>query len=314
MPKTPEALREELEALYRSRDASKIDHFFTEELLNHQPDCCSVSDEYIFLMNEAGSYYRGISQFDRSISFFQSLAQTMERFDMGASPAYATVLNNLAGSYRMAGVLDEAEQTFLHSIAVYEAAGAQTSFGYISAVNNLALCYQAKKEYQKALTYEQKALALTEEQALGLPLLATAYSNLANMYEGLGDHTAALEAIQKSIALFEEADDPHSPAYTGALYTQACLYFQDRRFEEALSLYQLVMTLTEQHFGRNADFSSAARGAAMSAHALGKLQHAVDYASQACTLDAALFGKDSPRYAASSALVSQYRDEVSHAQ
>lgn len=312
MEKPIPELQKELEVLYQSGDTAKIDAFFTEELLLHQPDCCSVSDEYLFLMNEAGSYYRSISQFDRSISFFLPLAQAMERFGLSGSAAYATVLNNLAGSYRMSGDFERAESLFLQSIDLYERAGVHNSFGYISAINNLALCYQAMENYEKALSYEKRALALTEEQALGRPLLATAYSNLANIYEKLGKHGAALEAIQSSISLFQEEGDTRSSAYAGALYTQACLFFQDSRFEEALALYEQVMSLTEQRFGRNADFSAAVRGAAMAARALGRFRQAVDYASQACTLDASLFGSGSPRHVHSASLLKQCCHEAAH--
>ena len=51
----------------------------------------------------------------------------MERFGLNGSAAYATVLNNLAGVYRMTGQLEQAQELFQQALTCYEAAGAENS-------------------------------------------------------------------------------------------------------------------------------------------------------------------------------------------
>ena len=110
MAKSTEQLCRVLDALYKENSRDKLEAFFMEEILDHVPGCCDVSSEYIFLMNEAGAYYRSISCYEQAASYFQGLLSTMERFGLNGSAAYATVLNNLAGVYRMTGQLEQAQE------------------------------------------------------------------------------------------------------------------------------------------------------------------------------------------------------------
>lgn len=156
MAKSTEQLCRELDALYKENSRDKLEAFFMEEILDHVPGCCDVSSEYIFLMNEAGAYYRSISCYEQAASYFQGLLSTMERFGLNGSAAYATVLNNLAGVYRMTGQLEQAQEFFQQALTCYEAAGAENSAEYTSALNNLSLCYQAGHDLEKALYYQKK--------------------------------------------------------------------------------------------------------------------------------------------------------------
>ncbi len=309
MEKTMKELQEELDRLYQSGDLEQLERFLTEEALEHAPGCCSVSDEYIFLMNEAGSYYRSVSRFEQSINTYVGLARTMERFGLAETEAYATVLNNLAGSYRMAGCYDEAEAAFRQSLAAYEALGREHTFGYASALNNLSLCYQASGNYPLALEYQNKALEYAKTEHLGTAALAASYSNLANIYYALGRKEEALGAVEQALTLLEQDGKADTPAYTGALHTRASFHAREGEPQRAVEEYKQVMELTRRLFGRNADYAAAARGAAMALCELGDLGQALDYAEQAADLDLRLFGQESRRYSDSLALVRRCRSE-----
>lgn len=312
MSKTIDQLRAELDTLYKANDRTQLEHFFTEEALEHAPGCCSVSDEYIFLLNEAGSYYRSVSRFGQSISAYLGLLRTFERFGLDHNAAYPTVLNNLAGSYRMAGDYPSAEEAFLRSLTVYEALGEEHSFGYASALNNLSLCYQASGQYEKALEYQSRAIERVKALALNDETLAASYSNIANIYFSLNRQQEADEAVGQAISLLEQNGHTDTPAYTGALHTRACFNARKGRLEDAAQGYLQVMERTRRQFGCNADYSSAAKGAAMACHDLGDLPQALLYAGQAAESDCRLFGSDSPRSAATAALLAQYRKEARH--
>lgn len=286
-----------LDEVYETRDREKIDRFFVEKMLDYAPKCCSVGDEYIYLMNEAGSYYRGISEYERSASSFQSLLQELDRFDRGQTPDYATVLNNLAGTYRMAGDYEKAESYFRQALDLYESLEMKGSYPYISALNNLSLCYQASGQYEKALDYQTQAIeALAQQEMPDFLSLATSYSNLANTYQALGRIDEAAAAVKHSIDLFVASGNTDSSSYIGALHTQAYLYYVAGEYEKALEGYQNVLRLVEDMFGKNADYAVTSRNAAIACLALNRRKEAVEYMETAAEVDKHIFGEESERY------------------
>lgn len=309
MSKTLPELRTELEKISRDGSSVQFDRFFTEEILDHIPKCCEISDEYIFLMNEAGAYYRSVSQFDNSISAFTTLMRNMERFEMDSTAAYATVVNNLAGSFRMAGDYKQAEELFQQSLAIYEALGAEDSFGYASALNNLSICYQATRNYEKALDYQERAIACAKKQGMSPAVEAASYTNLANIYSALKWDENAAEAIGKAISIFEGESLTGDSSYITALHTQACFYYGKKEFKKAVAGYRRALGLIEAKFGRNADYSTVARNLAVALHDSANRKQAVSILEQAAAVDLSLFGGDSERYAAVGALLDKYQLE-----
>ena len=78
--------------------------------------------------------------------------------------SYATVLNNLAGTYRLAGKYEEAADLFNESALIYSTTIGKDNSYYCSILNNLALVYQDMKEYDKAeemLTDALKSVSYT---------------------------------------------------------------------------------------------------------------------------------------------------------
>jgi tetratricopeptide (TPR) repeat protein len=311
MSNTTSNLKSALDQLYQTNDRAGIDRFFTEKTLQYLPDCCSISDEYIFLMNEAGSYYRGISEYEKAISFFINLIHEMDRFGMGKTSEYATVLNNLAGSYRMFGDYQNAEAYFLQSIALYDSLGLQNTFEYASALNNLSLCYQATQKYEKALEVQKQAIKCLGNQEMPDSLsLATSYSNVANIYYALHMEDEAFKSIKRSIDLFKESKHTDNSSYIGAIHTRAYFHFMQGDYAKALKDYQNVMECTEKLFGKNADYSTAARNAAITCQKLNLLHDALPYIESAAALDMQFFGKDSPRYANTKLILERLKKEA----
>lgn len=309
MPQTVQELHTALEALYCQNDRTQLEHFFMEQILEYIPGCCALSEEYVFLMNEAGSYYRGTSQFAKAISTFLTLARAMERFELDRTAGYATVLNNLAGSYRMAGDCAQAEKCFQQALALYEALKLEESFGYASALNNLSLCYQAAGEYEKALTYQVRAIEAVQAGRLDDEALAASYSNLANIYYTLGRREDAFAAIERSLELFEEAGCLERSSYWGALHTHAFLQSAAGDMQLAEQEYRKVMALLEEHLGRNADYVAAAKGAATACRAQGKQVQALELIGQAAQAARTIFGSDSPRCTALLDLQTAWQNE-----
>ena len=312
MAKTIVELRSTLEHLYKIGNREQIEAFFTDEILDHIPGCCTIDDEYIYLMNEGGSYYRGISDYEKSISMFTELLRNMERFHLGQSLGAANVLNNLAGSYRMSGNCEKAEDLFQQAIRVYEDLAYQGTYEYASVWNNLSLCYQASGKTERALRAQLCAIELLSElENVNPVILATSYANVAAIFQKLEQTDLAFDAIQKSVALFEENGRTGEPAYTGALHTRASLFYAVGDCEKAADDYHKVMEFTTKFFGKNADYAIAARNLALTLRKQGQIQEGLPYLRESVELDRVLFGENSPRYIKACSVLQQFENEVS---
>ena len=104
-----------------------------------------------------GRYEESLSAFRRA----EVLAGKLRGRDSGA---YATVLNNMAGTCRLLHRASEAESLFLRAMECYRQAGLEDSDAYTSVLNNLSLVYRETGELGKAIDYLLQALKRLEER------------------------------------------------------------------------------------------------------------------------------------------------------
>ena len=65
---------------------------------------------------------------------------------------YATILNNMAGTYRLTGNHVKAISLFHEAAEVYRQSGMEDSYAYASVLNNLALAYRENGQNEQAIT------------------------------------------------------------------------------------------------------------------------------------------------------------------
>lgn len=283
-------LYSELKVLYQENQHNQIDRFFETESLEWVPQCCTIENEYIFLMNEAGTYYRSIGKFEKAISFFTCLTRDLTRFKMDKTVAYATVLNNLAGTYRMAGNFQMAEQLFQKSISLYKALEMENSYPYASALNNLSLCYTATDQQEKALTCQEGAIqCLTSQECKDFSAIGASYVNISNIYHAMGRESEAFEAVNRALELFQACNQVGSPAYIGGLHIRGVLRHCQGNFIEALTDFQDALTQTEKLYGKNSDYIVIVSNIAQTLKSLGRFDDAKVYTTEAAALRRQLF-------------------------
>lgn len=306
-----DTLKEQLSELLSSGNQEDIEIFFTNKLSNFIPSCCNIDEEYIFLLNEAGSYYRGISNYQKSISCFTMLSNEMLRFGLNETPAYATLLNNMAGSFRMNGQFDIAEKLFIQSIDLFKRLEDTHSFAYASVLNNISLCYRAMGHNDTALKYQRLAiLTIKENENPDYVCLATSYSNMANIMIALGMSEEAKAAADHSIRLFHAAKAMDDPAYIGALHTLGFLDYQSGDYKNAESNYRKAMYATEQRFGKNADYITSEKNLAFTLRKSGRLSEAIQLLENAASLENAAFGDEHYRYIQTVNAIKKMREEI----
>lgn len=103
----------------------------------------------------------------------------------------------LGNYYYEKGEIDEAIKYYTSYLARSSAENEMRTLAY----NSLGYCFEAKKEYQKALDQFQKAISTRE----GKIFAAITFENIARIYEELNQNAKALEYYSKALA---ETTDP----------------------------------------------------------------------------------------------------------
>ena len=75
--------------------------------------------DWASVTNEKGLFYRKIGLFEESISVMESLRKALLKERGRHSPEYASLLNNLGGTYRKMGDKDTAIALFEESLAIF---------------------------------------------------------------------------------------------------------------------------------------------------------------------------------------------------
>ena len=133
------------------------------------------------IANSLGLVYRELELFDRSLSEFKRALELR--------PGSPQFLNNMGVTYSLMGRWDDA-------IACFEKAAGDITYATPHfAFLNLGLAYYNKSEYNRAISYYERAIRAN-------PYFTVAYENIGIAHEALGRWDDAREAYEMAI-LFE---------------------------------------------------------------------------------------------------------------
>ena len=155
------------------------------------------------LWNELGGLCRGGGILDRSEAAFLRAKRLLEDAAPGAD--YATVLNNLAGLYRLQRRRAEARSMFEKAGEVYARCEGIPADVLASCSNNLGLLELDEQHWTQALERFQQALRILGDmdnpRARGTTLANMAFAEL-----GSGNRAAAAERMNTAAELYETVD------------------------------------------------------------------------------------------------------------
>jgi tetratricopeptide (TPR) repeat protein len=100
--------------------------------------------------------------------------------------------------------LDDAATSYFNGLKIAESL--QDTKSISQFYNNLATLFKKAKQYEKAIDYNKKALALTQKKGNKVGI-GIAYDNLATIYDLAGKQDSVIGYRKKAIAQFEEAKD-----------------------------------------------------------------------------------------------------------
>lgn len=241
----------ELDEVYATGQSEAVERF----LLERTSDCHPLALR-IAASNELGSFYRGSSRFEQSVTAFHTAAELTARELGEESLEYATVLNNLAGTFRLMGRQEDALSLFRQAGALYQKNGAECSYLYASVLNNMALVYRETGELVQAANCLEGALELICALPDRVQETAITYNNLASLYLASGQEEKAENAIRKAMDTFAQCDREENVHYAAGLNSLAGLLYQKGEYQKALELYEQSAEYTRYFFGENLEYAA----------------------------------------------------------
>ncbi|MDO4173578.1 MAG: tetratricopeptide repeat protein [Eubacteriales bacterium] len=294
-------MQKKLEQFYRNLDArygqgnlEQVERFLLQHVQKAQNNPEEM-DELIAGYNELGSLYRGISRFAESIVMFQ-YAQELVCEKLGRnSMQYATVLNNMAGTYRLKGEYETAIRLFEESLDIYRQCGVENNETFASVLNNIALVYRETGQVSKAITYLEEALKLIAIIPECRQELAITYHNLAALYMAAEDREKAMDYVNRAMFVFEQCAEEENVHYAAGLNSLAAFLYAQGDNDTALRLYQKSARYTKRFFGENLEYGVTFRNMYWVYEKLGKRKEAIQSLEKAKQIFEKLLGAEHER-------------------
>ena len=104
---------EQLDGVYRQGFPEAVEAFLRESLCRAEAE--TDRELELAVRNELGSFFRGAGRYEESLSAFRRAEFLAGELRGRGSGAYATVLNNMAGTCRLLHRASEAESLFLRA-------------------------------------------------------------------------------------------------------------------------------------------------------------------------------------------------------
>ncbi|WP_049898239.1 tetratricopeptide repeat protein [Ruminococcus gauvreauii] len=243
---------------YRTHDMERIEQFLAacvrslgEEQKNPMLLC--------MVYNEMGSFYRGTSRYQESLSAFRKSQELVLDLKGRDTADYAVSVNNIAGTYRLMGEYEQAVSLFLEALNIHEKLGDRQSYAYASVHNNLALACQELGQLSRAASHLETALPLIETMPGHSHEAAVTETNLGILYHRMGETEKAHRSIAGALHTFEGLDDEKNVHYAAALNMLGTFHYETGQYEQAAAAYKKAAEYTERFFGRNAEYETACR-------------------------------------------------------
>jgi CHAT domain-containing protein/tetratricopeptide (TPR) repeat protein len=171
----------------------------------------------------------------------------------------------------------------------------------ITALNNLAMLYQATGEHGQARELFEQARDL-RKKALGEghPDYAQSLNNLAGWYQNRGEYVRARALLEQARDLFKQALGESHPRYATSLNNLAGVHRSTGEYGRARDLYEQARALRKKALGeRDPAYAASLNNLGGLYREMGEYERARPLLEQARALTRKTRGEDHPAYAAS---------------
>jgi tetratricopeptide (TPR) repeat protein len=231
----------------------------------------------INILNELGSAYFSLSEFNRAIEFYEQGLKISRK--IGNRNGEGASLCNLGSAYGSLGEYQQAIQFFQQSLEIFREIGDRNSRA--ASLNNLGETYQNIGEYQQAIQFCQQSLEIFREIG-DRNGEASSLGNLGIAYDSLGQYQQAIQFYQQSLGLDREIGDRNGEA--SSLGNLGNAYLSLGQYQQAIQFYQQQLEICREIGDRNGEASSL--GNLGNAYlSLGQYQQAIQFYQQSLEID-----------------------------
>lgn len=167
--------------------------------------------------------------------------------------------------------------------------------------NNLSLVYQDLGNLSKALSYQEKAVAIgIKKYDVKSLMLAKFYNTLSGIHQDLGNLSEALTYQEKAVEIDQELLNPQDPSLATS-YNNISLIYQDLgKLEKALTYQNKTLTIYKAAYDEKHPFvATSYNNLSRIYEALGDLETALTYQQMSLEIYDEIYDKQHPSFAIS---------------
>jgi tetratricopeptide (TPR) repeat protein len=194
---------------------------------------------HFVVAEELGQLYWKLDNVQSAIIYMRMAVTVLSRVSAADSVQKGTALNNLGVVLSDAGSLNEAEESLLGALRVFQNIGSHEKVA--GAYNCLALVEIYRGKYTLAEEYVSKSLAILKEQGLENLTAARSLVTLARVYATINRIPDAEKVISKAEAIFRGSPRSINADLIQCLDVKAGLLFAQQRISEAERMWKSII-------------------------------------------------------------------------
>ena len=165
--------------------------------------------------------------------------------------------------------------------------------------NNLGLAYHNKGEYDKAIEYYQKAIAIDKKfYGEEHPEIAIDYNNLGLAYRNKGEYDKAIDYYQKALAIDKKFYGEEHPDIAIDYNNLGAAYDSKGEYDKAIDYYQKALAIDKKYHGEeHPNIATRYNNLGLAYHNKGEYDKAIDYYHKALVIGKKYHGEEHPNIA-----------------
>jgi tetratricopeptide (TPR) repeat protein len=220
------------------------------ELWQSDPHTFANAEDWAFVLDKMGCYYRGRGGLDAAAVVFEYVVQLLESVFGRDHLAVTRAYNNLAVTLSKKGEFAAAYELMMRVRQVCERELEPDHPELATIFETLGILLRQQGKRNDALVLFKRALAIAEK-AFGPnhPVSARCAVSAAGLLEEMNDHVTAMKLYQQCLAILETAEGPNSVGVAACLTGIANLLQTHHAPADALPLIERSLQIAKRLYG-----------------------------------------------------------------
>jgi len=177
--------------------------------------------------------------------------------------------------------------------------GQNESALFANLLNNLGLAYKSKGEYDKAISYHEKALEInlitTGENN---PDTASIYNNLGSAYNSKGKYDKAIDYYKKALEIVLKTIGENNPITATPYNNIGLAYHSKKEYDKAIDYYKKALEINLKTIGENnPNTATHCNNLGGAYNSKGDYDKAIEYYKKALEINLKTLGENHPNTA-----------------